>query len=134
MEPAWKAAIGASLVMITISVCRGTSDKREVRYPDRFEAVSTPSGPVMVPTQFKTRETGSFVNAVVAGVARQTTKLGKPAVQLELKDGRRMTTSQGRMIKLDGVVYRAAGWRDGAFVLVAQKSSKRLRFLLENRP
>ena len=120
--------IMAATIFLT-DIASAVSAKREVRYPSEFKAVSTSGGVVILPTKFKTRETGTFINAVVAGVARHTTRQGPAAVQLELKDGRKLTTSKGRLIKVDGVVYKAAGWDDGAFVLVSQNSSKRLRFV-----
>ena len=118
-----------ALFIMTADFVFAVSAKTEVRYPGEFKAVGTSGGVVILPTGFKTRETGTFVNAVVAGVARHTTRRGAAAVQLELKDGRTLTTSAGKLIKMDGVVYKAAGWNDGAFVLVSQNSSKHLRFV-----
>lgn len=108
----------------------GQSIKHEVRYPTRFEPKVGPYGVVMVPTEFSTRETGTLMEAVVAGVATAVQANGKPAVRLRLADGRSLVTTAGRWIKIDGEVYRTMGWKKDGFHLLSRKGGKRIRFTL----
>ena len=129
----WIASVcaGALYLLVVSAPAEGGSLTREIRYPTRYEAKSGPGGVVMVPTEFKTRETGTRMDVLVAGVAKRIRVKGQAAVQLQLDDGRTLSTRTGRMIKLDGKVYRTAGWKGKEYVLVSKRGNKQLRFTLQ---
>jgi hypothetical protein len=123
------ALLGASLGAAAPALAGGTV-AHEIRYPTRFEPRAGPYGVVMVPTDFATRETGTVMEAVVAGVAMAVQANGRPAVRLQLEDGRSLLTRPGMWIKMDGIVYRTIGWKDDGFHLVSRNGDRRLRFVV----
>jgi hypothetical protein len=119
-----------ALLCSTLSAQAGATFGREIRYPTRYEAESGPAGVVMVPQDFVTRETGAILEGVVAGVAMVVEADGRPAVRLQLEDGRTLVTRTGMWIKMDGVIYRALGWQDDGFHLLSRSGNKRIRFIV----
>ena len=128
----WMVSVcaGAMCLLAVNAPGEGGSLTREIRYPTRYEAKVGPNGVVMGPSEFKTRETGTRIDVLVAGVAKRVRVKGQSAVELQLEDGRSLTTRTGRMIKLDGKVYRTAGWKGKAYVLVAKRGNDQLHFTL----
>ena len=112
------------LGLATEGWCGSGAYNREIRYPTRFVARPGPNGVALVPTDFTTRKTGPTLQVEQVGIAQNVMVDGRPGVRLRMRDGRTLVTRTGKLVKLDGVIYRTEGWRDGQYLLVSTRGKR----------
>ena len=107
---------------------------KDITYPTEFETrtqvINGKVTTVTVPTRFETRRTGTRMEPEFVGVSRLVKKdlRGKDLVLLRFHYGRQAQVMTGQTLELEGVKYRALGWRGSTYCLMDLETRDILRF------
>lgn len=131
-----QAILGAIICLVpALSVTAGSiSVGKEVNYPTEFETrtqvVNGKVTVVTIPTSFGTRHTGTRMSPRFVGVSRLVKKdaWGKDVVLLRFEAGYEAQVRSGQVIEVEGVKYRAMGWRGKDYCLMDLKTRKIVKF------
>ena len=112
------------------SVSVGTDVKYPTEFETRTQVINGKVTTITIPTRFETRRTGTSMKSGSLGVSRLVKKdsWGKDVVLLQFDEGPEAEVKTGETIEVEGVKYRALGWRGKDYCLMDLETRKVVKF------